>query len=88
MFTVILRSVWVGIAFAVVAVFLSLFVGLIVPLNTVSTNTIPGGGGEMTWDLVSIAHDYPTTALLLPLIAFAIGYFIGFRYFSRSLAKY
>ncbi len=44
------------------------------------------GGGEVGWDLVSLYHNTPSSWLLLPLLVFAVGFFIGFRHFSKSLA--
>jgi hypothetical protein len=85
MFTVILRSVCCGIAALVAAVFLSGFVVLFVGSYFAWKNA-PPGGGEFGWDVVSLAHDTPSSWLLLPLLVFAIGFFIGFRHFSKSSA--
>lgn len=86
MLTVILRSACVGIATVVAATFLSFFVVLLT-LYFLSKNAAPEGGGEVGWDLVSMAHNTSPSWLLLPLLVFAIGFFFGFGYFSKSLAR-
>jgi hypothetical protein len=87
MFAVILRSVCVGIASVVAAVFLVPFVALVVALIFLSMKKSAYGGGEVGWDLVSMAHNYPVTTTLFPVIIFLIGFLFGYRYFSRSLVK-
>jgi hypothetical protein len=87
MLTVILRSTCVGIATVVAATFLSFFVVLPITLYFFSKNAAPEGGGEIGWDVVSLAHNTAPSWLLLPLLVFAIGFFFGFRYFSKSLAR-
>jgi hypothetical protein len=86
MFTVILRSAFVGLAAVVAATFVGFFIALPVTLYFLSKNAAPEGGGEIGWDLVSLYHNTPSGWLLLPLLVFAIGFYFGFRYFSKSLA--
>jgi|HubBroStandDraft_6_1064221.scaffolds.fasta_scaffold08451_6 ABC-type Fe3+ transport system permease subunit len=86
MFKVILRSVCVGIATLVAAAFLGIFVGL--PITDFLTKNVShDGDSEVGWDLVTMAHNLPPIAILLPLLVFAVGFFFGFRYFSKSLAR-
>jgi uncharacterized membrane protein len=85
MLTVILRSVCCGIAALVMAAFSGTFIALWVGSYFAAKNVRPGGG-EVGWDLVSLYHNTASSWLLLPLLVFAIGFFIGFRHFSKSLA--
>ena len=41
------------------------------------------GEPEVGWDLVIMAHQVPFWVWLIPLAFFAIGFLIGFRYFSK-----
>lgn len=43
------------------------------------------GGSEVGWDLVTLAHQPPRTWFIVPVVAFAIGFGLGFRSFSKSL---
>lgn len=83
---VILRSVCVGIATLVTASILSPFI-VIVVLIIRSLSTTRSGGGEVGWDLVTLAHNLPVRWLLLPFAVFAAGFAFGFRYFSRSVKQ-
>jgi hypothetical protein len=89
MLIVILRSICAGIAAIFVEFGIGIFIGLPVALylHSRSAPTISNGSGEVGWDLVTMAHNSPLTAVLIPLVAFGIGFSLGFRYFSRSLAK-
>jgi hypothetical protein len=87
MFTVVLRSVCVGIAALVAAAFLGILIGLPIGLYVLSRTVPPEGGGEVGWDVVSLAHSFPAASILVPLLIFAVGFFFGFRYFSKSLAR-
>jgi hypothetical protein len=87
MLSLILRSVWVGIATAAAAIFLTLFVGLPVTLMILSNSRGSSGRGEFGWDVVALGHSYQDIIILCTLIVFAIGFLFGYRYFSRSLAK-
>lgn len=86
MFTVVLRSVCVGIAALVAAALLGIFIGLPVAFYFLSRTAAPEGGGEVGWDLVSLTHNLPANSILVPLVIFAVGFLFGFRYFSKSLA--
>lgn len=84
MFTVVLRSLCVGIA----ALAAAAFIGLPVAFYFLSRTTpAPEGGGEVGWDLISLTHNLPATSILVPLVIFAVGFLFGFRYFSKSLAR-
>jgi hypothetical protein len=84
MFIVLLRSVCCGIAALVVAMFSGIFIALCVGSYFVAKN-VNSGGGEVGWDLVSMAHNMSSGWLLLPVLVFAVGFLIGFRHFSKSL---
>jgi hypothetical protein len=83
MLTVVLRSACVGIATLVAAA----FVGLPIASYFLTKNTTQNGDSAVGWDLVTMAHNLPPSAILLPLLVFAVGFFFGFRYFSKSLAR-
>lgn len=85
-FIVVLRSVCVGIATTVVAVYLTAIIAI-----GFASHSLPGprvtaadGGVEVGWDLVTLVHSLPWRWLLLPGAAFAAGFAFGFRYFSRA----
>jgi len=77
---IILRSVCTGVASVVVGTFLVGFVAL--SLAAMSAPSQPGEP-EVGWDLVIMAHQVPFWVWLIPLAFFAIGFLIGFRYFSK-----
>ena len=83
MLTVILRSACVAIATLVAAA----FVGLPIASYFLTKNATNVGDAEVGWDLVTLAHNLSPSAMLLPLLVFAVGFFFGFRYFSKSLAR-
>jgi hypothetical protein len=87
MFTVVLRSVCAGIVALVGATLVGLFVVLPVTLYFLTKRVAPAGGGQVGWDLVTVAHSLPANSLLVPLVIFAPGFLFGFRYFSKSLAR-
>jgi hypothetical protein len=87
MFTVVLRSVCAGIVALVGATLVGLFVVLPVTLYFLTKRVAPAGGGQVGWDLVTVAHNLPANSLLVPLVIFALGFLFGFRYFSKSLAR-
>jgi len=85
--TIILRSTCVGIASIVMAGVASMFVGGMIAAYR--TPALPGEP-EVGWDLVTTLHNYPKLSALLPwavLGVFVIGFLIGFRYFSRTVAR-
>ena len=81
---VIIRSVCAGIAAVFMAAGLCIFVGLPIATYFVSRNVPSGRDAEVGWDIVSIAHNYGVNAMWPPLLIFALGFFLGFRYFHRS----
>jgi hypothetical protein len=81
---VIRRSVCCGMAAAIAAMFIAPILILLPTVYTVSRNA-PMGGGEVGWDLVTLAHQPPRTRFIVPVVAFAIGFGLGFRSFSKSL---
>jgi hypothetical protein len=83
--TVILRSTFVGIASLIVAAGASLFVGFAIALREAPADVPPGGAVGV--DLLLLVRDASPTAILLPLLAFPIGFYLGFRYFSKSAAR-
>jgi hypothetical protein len=81
MFTVLFRSACVGIAAAVAGLFVSLPI-----LGYFSFRTVTSTGDvEAGWDLVALASARPVAFVVVPLVPFAVGFAIGFRYFSKSL---
>ena len=88
MLTVIIRSICAGIAAVLLAAGLCLFVGLPIASYFLSRNAPPESGNmEVGWDLVTMAYNTPTRAVLIPLLIFTIGLFLGLRHFSKSLAR-
>jgi uncharacterized membrane protein len=84
MFTVLLRSACCGVAGAVLSVpayIVAIFV-------YVSRHTPPlppemAGKGEVGWDVLTMVHNGPVAFSVWLLAAFAIGFLLGFRYFSK-----
>jgi hypothetical protein len=90
MFKVILRSICVGFGALVLAAAFGLFVVVPVTLYFVSKPLEPEGGGEVGWDLVSMAHNQPGALKLIviaALLVFAAGSYFGYRHFSESPAR-
>jgi hypothetical protein len=90
MFQVILRSALVGIGALVVTAFFGVLVVLPATLYFLTKRVAPAGGGEVGWDLVSMAHNSPDIVGLIALVAllvFAAGSYFGFRHFSESPAR-
>jgi hypothetical protein len=88
MMNVILRSICVGIASMVVAMGLVIFAELAFAMHWAAKNFPSGGsGGEVGIDLVTMVHNGPTIGMLLPLLAFPIGFYFGCRYFSKSAVR-
>ncbi len=83
---VILRSICVGIVSVVAAFCLVMFAEIVFAVYWAMKNAPSRGGGEVGWDLVTLMHNSPPIALLLPLLAFPIGFYVGFRHFSKSAA--
>ena len=86
MFTLILRSICVGIASVVITAIAGGFIAAIVAIS-IGLLRQPPGGGEVGWDLVTMAHNLPAIWILLPLGIFAIGFLLGFRYFSKTRVR-
>lgn len=87
MLAVIVRSMCVGIATTVAVCYIATFGWLAIALHSVAKHAPAEGGGEIGWDLVSLSHNAPPAVLLFPVLVFAIGFLIGFRYFSKSLPR-
>lgn len=87
MFTIILRSACVGIAFLVAALFIGVPVMLTVATYYLERNSGHQSDGEVGWDLVTMAHLSPVSSVILPLLIFALGFVFGFRYFSKSKGR-
>jgi hypothetical protein len=85
-FKVIFRSVCVGFGALALAALFGLVVVLPVTFYFISKPVGPAGGGEVGWDLVSMAHNQSGAAKLVALAAvlvFAGGSYFGFRHFSE-----
>ncbi|HXZ12616.1 MAG TPA: hypothetical protein VEG64_09505 [Candidatus Sulfotelmatobacter sp.] len=87
MSVVILRSVCVGVATMVLGFPVVVIFGLFIATQYLTRNEPSVNGGEIGWDLVTLAHNYPAASILLPLALFMVGFLLGYRVFSRSLAK-
>jgi hypothetical protein len=90
MFKLILRSTCVGIASIVLAAFASVFVGIAFAIVDSWRNPHQPGEPEVGWDLITMAHNNPAVAKLIPAVAvaaFVIGFLIGFRYFSMAARR-
>lgn len=79
---VILRSFCAGIAAVVVAFTVWMFGALLFAIYLLE-KAHPSASGEVGIDLVTLAHNSPISAKVLALVAFAIGFACGFRYFWR-----
>jgi hypothetical protein len=67
---------------------LGFFIGLPVAMYFLSGNIpAPSGGGEVGWDLVTMAHNASPRGLLLPLSVFAVGFVFAFRHFVRTSTR-
>jgi hypothetical protein len=84
MVRLILRSACVGVAAVAVAGFVGGFIAL--SLAAMSTPS-QSGEQEVGWDLITSWHQAPLWVWLIPLAAFAIGFFIGYLYFSKREAR-
>lgn len=82
---VILRSSCVGIASLIVAAGASLFVGFAIALREAPADVPPGA--VVGVDLLMLVREASLTAILLPLLAFPIGFYLGFRHFSKSATR-
>jgi hypothetical protein len=90
MFSIILRSVCVGIAALIGLILFGLFVVFPISFYFLNKGVAPAGDGEVGWDLVIVAHNQPAATILVALLAllvFAGGFYFGFRYFSKSMAR-
>jgi hypothetical protein len=90
MFKVILRSTCVGIASIVLAAFASFFIAIAFAIVDLWRIPQQPSEPEVGWDLITAWHGNPAVAKLIPVVAvaaFAIGFLIGFRHFSKSLSR-
>lgn len=81
---VVLRSFCCGVAAAVVSV--PLFFFTMICWASRNMPPVPGGatgGGEVGWDLITMVRNGHLAIGAWLLVAFAIGFFLGFRYFSK-----
>jgi hypothetical protein len=81
----ILRSLCVGIASVALAGCVSGFIALSL-WSFNSSAAPPSGGQEVGWDLMVLARHGSPWIYIVPLALFAIGFLIGFRYFSKRQA--
>jgi len=82
----ILRATCVGIAAVVLSGAAIGFVGL--SLAAMQTPSTPDTGHEVGWDLLALAGGLPLWVWLFPIAFFAIGFGIGYRYFSKRQDKH
>jgi hypothetical protein len=81
---IVLRSFCCGVAAAVVSVPLFFFTMIWWAMRNLPP--APGGetgGGEVGWDLITIGRSGHLAIGAWLLVAFAIGFSLGFRYFSK-----
>ena len=78
----IIQSTCVGIASVVLSAFVVGFVGFSLAAMSAPSNS-PDTGQEVGWDLVTLARGLPLWVWLFPLAFFAIGFSIGYLYFSK-----
>lgn len=79
--TLILRSACVGIASAVVISIASLW---IFAISSAILHPSPAEGPEVGWDLIGTWHSFSSAWLLVPFGGFALGFAIGYRYFTKQ----
>ena len=87
MFKLILRSTCVGVASIALAAFASAFIAIAFAVVESWRNPQQPSDPEVGWDLVAMWHSNPTVMKLTAVVAvaaFAIGFLIGFRYFSSE----
>ncbi len=84
MFKLILRSTCVGIASIVLAAFAAPFIALAYVVVYSWRNPQQSGELEIGWDLITLRHNHPLPVVVIPLAVFVVGFFIGFRYFSKT----
>jgi len=84
MFTLILRSFCVGLAFLVGAVCAGGFAFAFWASRN-GPLARQGSQQEVGWDLVAMYQHGPMMIKLLPLGFFLVGFLVGYRYFSRAL---
>jgi hypothetical protein len=82
----ILRSFCVGIASVALAGFIGGFIALSL-LFFNSSATSQSGDQDVGWDLVTVVPDVSPWSYIVPLVLFAIGFLVGFRYFSKRQAR-
>jgi hypothetical protein len=82
----ILRSFAVGIASVALAGFVGGFIALSLSRFNSSASS-QAGDQQVGWDLIVFARNDWPWIYVLPLAVFAIGFLIGFRYFSRRQAR-
>ena len=81
----ILRAACVGVAAVVIAGAVIGFVGF--SLAAMNPSNSPDTGQEVGWGLIPLASGLPLWVWLFPLAFFAIGFIIGYRYFSKRQNK-
>jgi hypothetical protein len=81
----ILRSFGIGVA----GIALAGFVGGFIALSLYFFNSSASSQGEQNvgLDLMALARNYFPWIYVVPLAVFAIGFLIGFRYFSKRQAR-
>jgi hypothetical protein len=90
MFKVILRSTCVGIASIALAAFASVLIAIAFAVVDLWRIPQQPSEPEVGWDLITVWHGNPAAAKLITVVAvaaFAIGFLIGFRYFSKSVSR-
>jgi hypothetical protein len=80
---VLLRSVCVGVAAVIGAMFLWVIAVLFWAAKPLTTGPRPAG--EYGFDLVTLIHNFPISAKIVAVAAFVIGFGLGLRRFGRAL---
>jgi hypothetical protein len=87
MFKLILRSTCVGIASIALAAYASAVIAIAFAVVESWRSPQQPSDPEVGWDLVAMWHSSPAVTNLVAVVAaaaFAIGFLIGFRYFSNE----
>ncbi|HUJ30487.1 MAG TPA: hypothetical protein VLY23_04355 [Candidatus Acidoferrum sp.] len=82
MLTAVLRSICAGIAGVVLAFVVWVF-GLLILAVLILRRAGPTDGGVVGIDLVTLVHNSPVSSKALALVAFVVGFALGYRYFAR-----
>jgi hypothetical protein len=84
----IIQSTCVGLASVVAGSFLIGFVGLSLEAMRTPANSLATGQQQVGWDLLVLLRQAPLWVWLVPIGLFAIGFAIGYAYFSKRQKRW